>query len=43
MNRAVAFHKLRPPVNRIFPFRDIRPALEHLSGGNHFGKICLRA
>ncbi|MCI0641221.1 MAG: NAD(P)-dependent alcohol dehydrogenase [Gemmataceae bacterium] len=42
MNRAVALHRLRPVVDRVFGFSEIRPALEHMQQGAHFGKICLR-
>jgi NADPH:quinone reductase-like Zn-dependent oxidoreductase len=43
MNRAIALHQLRPVVDRVFGFADIRAALRHLESGAHFGKVCLRA
>jgi len=43
MNRAIALHKLRPVIDRVFAFEQIREALRHLESGTHFGKICLRA
>ena len=43
MNRAIAVHRLRPVVDHVFPFAEIRPALRHLESGAHFGKVCLRA
>jgi NADPH:quinone reductase-like Zn-dependent oxidoreductase len=43
MNRAVALHQLRPVVDRVFDFGEIRAALRHMEAGAHFGKICLRA
>ncbi|HZU35959.1 MAG TPA: NAD(P)-dependent alcohol dehydrogenase [Gemmataceae bacterium] len=43
MNRAIALHNLRPVVDRVFSFEEIREALRHLQSGSHFGKICLRA
>jgi NADPH:quinone reductase-like Zn-dependent oxidoreductase len=43
MNRAIALHQLRPIVDRVFGFGEIREALKHLENGGHFGKVCLRA
>lgn len=42
MNRAVAHHRLRPVVDRVFPLEEARAAFEHLAAGRHFGKVCLR-
>jgi NADPH:quinone reductase-like Zn-dependent oxidoreductase len=42
MNRAIALHKLRPVVDRVFGFEEIRQALQHMESGAHFGKICLK-
>ncbi|HEV3084844.1 MAG TPA: NAD(P)-dependent alcohol dehydrogenase [Gemmataceae bacterium] len=42
MNRAIALHKLRPVVDRVFGFGEIRQALQHMESGAHFGKICLK-
>jgi len=42
MNRAIALHKMRPVIDRVFPFEQAREALAHLESGAHFGKICLR-
>jgi NADPH:quinone reductase-like Zn-dependent oxidoreductase len=42
MNRAIALHKLRPVIDRVFGFAEIREALQYLESGAHFGKICLR-
>jgi len=43
MNRAVALHRLKPVVDRVFGFAEIKAALAHLESGSHFGKVCLRA
>lgn len=43
MNRAIALAQLRPVVDRVFGFSEIRAALRHLESGAHFGKVCLRA
>lgn len=41
MNRAIALHRMRPVVDRVFPLEDIRAAFDHLAAGRHFGKICV--
>lgn len=42
MNKAIALHKLRPVIDRIFRFQEAKAALEYMQSGSHFGKICLR-
>jgi NADPH:quinone reductase-like Zn-dependent oxidoreductase len=42
MNRAIAAHRLRPVIDRVFPFADARAAFRHMEGASHFGKIVLR-
>ena len=42
MNQAIIEHQMRPVVDRVFPWSEARQALEHLAGGRHFGKVCLR-
>ena len=41
MNRAIAAHRLRPVVDRVFPFAEVRPAFDHLAAGKHFGKVAI--
>jgi NADPH:quinone reductase-like Zn-dependent oxidoreductase len=41
MNRAIALHKLRPVVDRVFPFADAVAALKHLESATHFGKVVI--
>ena len=43
MNRAIAFHALKPVIDRVFPFNEIAAALKHMQSGSHFGKIVLKA
>jgi NADPH:quinone reductase-like Zn-dependent oxidoreductase len=43
MNKAIAFHAMRPVVDRVFGFSELREALSYLKAARHFGKICLRA
>ena len=42
MNRAVAFHRLRPVIDRVFPLEEARAAFDHMAAGEHFGKIVIR-
>ena len=42
MNRAIALHRLRPVIDRVFPFAEAREALHFLESGAHFGKVCIR-
>ena len=42
MNRAIHTSKLRPVIDRCYPWTDIAQALSHLEEGSHFGKIVLR-
>lgn len=41
MARAIALHGLRPAIDRVFPFEELRAALDYLARGQHFGKICI--
>ena len=42
MNRAIALNKMRPVVDRVFPWTEARAALEYMREGKHFGKIVLK-
>ena len=42
MNRAIAAQQMRPVVDRVFAFEELREALRHLENAAHFGKIVLR-
>lgn len=39
--RFVALHKLKPVVDRVFPFAQARAAYEYLDSGSHFGKVVI--
>jgi len=39
MNRAIEFNRLRPVIDRVFPFDEARDALKYMESGAHFGKI----
>jgi NADPH:quinone reductase-like Zn-dependent oxidoreductase len=43
MNKAIAFHSMRPVVDRVFGFSELRDALNYLREARRFGKVCLRA
>ena len=36
------FDRLRPVIDRVFPFDDARAAYHHMRGASHFGKIVVR-
>jgi NADPH:quinone reductase-like Zn-dependent oxidoreductase len=42
MNRAIALHKLRPVIDRVFPLSEVRQALHYMESGAHFGKVVIR-
>jgi NADPH:quinone reductase-like Zn-dependent oxidoreductase len=42
MTRAIALHRLEPVIDRVFAFEELRPALDHMASGAHFGKISIR-
>jgi NADPH:quinone reductase-like Zn-dependent oxidoreductase len=39
MNRAIALHRLRPVIDRVFKFDQVRDALRYMQSGQHVGKI----
>lgn len=41
LNQAVAAHRLRPVIDRVFPFDQVPEALEHCRPGHGFGKIII--
>jgi NADPH:quinone reductase-like Zn-dependent oxidoreductase len=42
MNRAVELHSLKPVIDKVFKWTEIREALHYMESQQHFGKICLR-
>ena len=41
MNRAIAPHRLRPVIDRTFPFAEAKAAYRHFEGRGHFGKVVI--
>jgi NADPH:quinone reductase-like Zn-dependent oxidoreductase len=42
MNAAIAANKIRPAIDRVFGFDEVKAAFNHLAAGAHFGKIVIR-
>jgi len=42
MNRAIELHKLKPVIDRVFPFEEAPGAFKYLEKHGHVGKICIR-
>ena len=41
MNRAISANRLKPIIDKTFPFEKAREALEYMASGSHFGKIVI--
>ncbi len=41
MNRAIALHRLRPVIDRTFPFAEAKAAYRHFEGRGRFGKVVI--
>jgi NADPH:quinone reductase-like Zn-dependent oxidoreductase len=41
MNRAIEFHRIKPVIDKTFPWTEIKQALRYMESQQHFGKICL--
>ena len=41
MNRAIALHRMRPVIDRVFSFDQAAEALKYLESGKHFGKVVI--
>ena len=41
MCQAIELHQIRPVVDKVYPFTEVRAAFEAMRGGEHFGKIVL--
>lgn len=41
MNRAIALHRMKPVIDRVFPFADAPEAFRDMKAAGHFGKIVI--
>jgi NADPH:quinone reductase-like Zn-dependent oxidoreductase len=41
MNRVIAQHRLRPVIDRVFPFSQAKDAYRHLEACQHVGKVVI--
>jgi D-arabinose 1-dehydrogenase-like Zn-dependent alcohol dehydrogenase len=41
MTRAMARHRVKPAIDRVFAFEELKAAMEYLRQATHFGKICI--
>jgi NADPH:quinone reductase-like Zn-dependent oxidoreductase len=41
MNRAITQHRMKPVIDRTFPFEQAREALRYIQDGAHFGKVVI--
>lgn len=42
MNKAISVNKLKPVIDRVFEFGQVKEALQHMQGASHFGKIVIK-
>jgi NADPH:quinone reductase-like Zn-dependent oxidoreductase len=42
MNAALAANRVRPVVDRVFPFSEAAAAYDYQRSGKHFGKVVIR-
>jgi NADPH:quinone reductase-like Zn-dependent oxidoreductase len=42
MNEFIAKHKLKPVIDRVFPFEQAAEAFKYMDSGSHFGKVVIK-
>ena len=42
MARAIESSGLKPVIDSVFAFEELREAMDYLKSGQHFGKVCIR-
>lgn len=42
MNALISAHKIKPAIDRVFGFGEVKTAFNHMAAGAHFGKIVVR-
>ncbi|MFA7270776.1 MAG: NAD(P)-dependent alcohol dehydrogenase [Sterolibacterium sp.] len=41
MLRAMEMHRVKPVIDRVYPFEELKEALAHVRSGAQFGKVCV--
>lgn len=41
MNAFITKHKIKPIIDQVFGFEDVKKAFKYLESGQHFGKVCV--
>jgi NADPH:quinone reductase-like Zn-dependent oxidoreductase len=41
LSRLVSLRQIKPVVDRVFKFSEVREAYRHLASGKHFGKVVI--
>lgn len=42
LNRSITINKIKPVIDKVFPFEEVKEALSTLEKGQHFGKLVLQ-
>lgn len=42
MNKLISAAKLKPVIDKVFAFEDLREAYEHLKSQKHIGKVVIK-
>ena len=42
MNQAIAANRIKPVIDKVFGFNDVKAAYQHMASAAHFGKIVIR-
>ncbi|EFC38394.1 predicted protein [Naegleria gruberi] len=42
MNKSIEINEIKPVVDRVFDFENVKEAFEYLASGKHFGKVVIR-
>jgi NADPH:quinone reductase-like Zn-dependent oxidoreductase len=42
LNRAISANAIKPVIDKVFGFDEVKAAYQHMASGAHFGKIVIR-
>jgi len=42
MNLMICQHTLKPVIDKVYEFGEVKDALKHMESGSHFGKIVVK-